>query len=233
MARMETELSTLRNAASRPAAPQGINHQELVRAMTLDPLGTMQKLGIPVDHVTRVAVTHALGDQATPEQKALAGLGPQISATNALASTVENLSRRFDEQDKRATTQANRTSLQKLIENKAKYPYLAKAFEADASLFESDVESYKGDAAVLADTLEARQAKLAAAYGVKLSPPASDGNADNKAAQSAQSKPANGSSITEVPPLPQPSKPGVFNDDEHQKLKREILAKYPDPTPTQ
>jgi hypothetical protein len=227
MAQMEAELSTLRAAQRQPQTP-AFDQAAFVRAFTADPIGSMGKMGIPVEHVTKIAVAHALGNEAPPALQAYASMGPQVSATQQIASTVEALSRRLDEQDKRSKMMGVRESMQKLIADKAKYPHLSKAFEADPSLFEADITGHQGSAEDLVAALESRQAKVAAAYGVKLTPqPASGENAGNsQQAQSAESKPALAGSMSgDVPPINQP-KAGVFGKEDHEKLKAEILAKF-------
>lgn len=228
MAQMEAELSTLRQS-KQPEKQFDVSeyNRQLAQQITNDPFGTLGKMGVPTDHIMRVAVTHALGDKATPEQRMFAQMGPQISAQQALASNYEALSRRLEDMDAKAAQASRATSMQKLIADKAKYPHISKAYEADPSLFESDLAGHKGSAEELATALEARASKMAKAFGVASQPASEDAETT---AQSSQGKPATGDTITDVPSLPV-NKVGEFTSDDHQKLKAEILRKYPPPTP--
>jgi hypothetical protein len=113
--------------------------------------------------------------------------------------------------------------LQKLVSDKGKYPSLSKAYAADSSLFDSDVAGHKGSAEELAAKIEDRLSKFSRALGV--AQPTSDENVENQTTPSEQGQPATGNSITDVPSLPQ-TKQGVFTDDDHAKLKQEILQKF-------
>jgi hypothetical protein len=229
MAQMETELSGLRAAQRQPQTPQ-FDQAAFVRSFIADPIGSMTKMGIPVDHVTKVAVAHALGNEAPPALQAYAYTGPQQAQTQQIASAVQAISRRLDERDQRDNKLTLKQSMQKLAADKAKYPYLSKVFGANPSMFDDVMESHKGSAEDLAAALEKRQAEMAALYGVKLDSQSASGEdaGTNQQAQSQESKPALAGAMSgNVPPLPLP-KAGVFTADEDAKLKAEILAKYPE-----
>lgn len=224
MAKMETELAAFRSAKPAPT----FDTQAFIR----DPLGTMTRMGIPVDHVTKVLVANAMGEQAPPELKVLAAMGPQVSATHALDAKLEALSRQFSELTAAQKTQGARDSWKALIADKSKYPHLAKAVSADASLFDDELSAHGGTAEELAATIEAKLAKYAA---VIAPPPASEANADTKAtdAQSKQSTPAPLATTTSggVPPIPQ-TPTGVLTPDAQKTLRDEIVRKYSSQTPS-
>lgn len=224
LAQMETELSALRSQSRQPAQ----DPNAWVKALITDPVGTMTKYGIPVDHITRAGVAHVMGDQAPPQFQMAAPMGPVYSATRDLATSVEAISRRLDAQDRQAKVFTTRESLKTLAADSKKYPHLAKAYAANPALFESDVSSHQGSAEDLAGALEARQAAIASVYGVKLdAPPASVNAENNDQTPSAQGQSANaGVTSGDVPQLPQ-SKAGVFDPKaDHEKLKEEILRKH-------
>jgi len=227
LAAMESELATLRAAPKKQNNGNAVNDFDpaaFARQLMADPVGTFQRMGVSTDHVTRVLVANAMGDQAPPELKVLAAMGPQVSAQHALDSKVEALSRQLSTLVDSQTKGVARESFKALASDKSKYPHLAKAYAADPSLFDEDLAG--GDAAEIAQKLEARLAKTAAAFGVKTeTPPASEANAEAQTTQSTQSRPALETGST-PPPLPQ-TKPGVFTQEEDQRLKAEILRKYP------
>lgn len=218
MAAMETELAAFRKAA-KPTAP-AFDKAAFIR----DPQGFMAQHGIPQDHVTRVLVASAMGEQAPPELKVLAAMGPQMSATHALDAKLEALSRQFSELTAAQSTQGKRESWKALISDKTKHPHLAKAVSADPSLFDDELSAHGGTAEELAASIEAKLAKYAA---VIAPPPASEANADKSTVQSPQDKPAPLASTTSggVPPIPQTPN-GVLDPAAQAALKDEIIRKY-------
>lgn len=212
IAAMESELATFR-AKRAEAAP--VDHsKELATSLARDPVGTMTRLGIPVDHTTKILVAHALGDAAPPELKMLAAMGPQVSATNALASDLQAMRQRLEGFEAKAA----RESAKALASDKSKYPHLAKALAADPSLFEDELA--KGTSV---EDLEARVARVAKVY----SPPASEADADTQQAESTNGKQAQ----AEVPldPTPPPiakKAAGVFTPEDHVSLRDEIVRKF-------
>ena len=231
LAAMETELAALRKPAPQsPPAPAFD-----VGAFVRDPVGSMSKMGIPIDHVTRVLVANTMGDQAPPELKVLAAMGPQMSAVHALSSQTEALSRQFSELVSAQKAQGRTESWKALTSDKSKYPHLAKAVTAgvsrhlakavtaDPSLFDDELSSHGGTAEELATRLEAKLAKVAA---VIAPPPASEANAVVPA-QSQQSAPAPVASTTSggVPPIPQ-QPAGTLTPEAQRALREEIIRKY-------
>lgn len=221
MAAMEQELSTLR---ARPqAAPVAFDPAAFARSMAQDPMGTLGKYGVPVEHVTKVLVAHALGDQAPPEARFAATQGQQVSAMMKMQSEFEAMRQSLASFEADKARSSTRDSLKSLTSDKSKYPNLGAAFAADPSLFDSDLASHKGDATALAQTLEDRLAKTAAALGVKVPQTASS---DTAAAtgQSTQATAQTGG-IDPTPPSSTAKPRGVFDETEHARLRDEIVRK--------
>lgn len=198
--------------------------------MTQDPVGVLTRLGVPVDFVTKVFVANALGDQAPPELKALAAMGPQVSHAAALDSKVESLSRQISTMTEAEKKKAAVQSFKELAKDKTKYPSLAKALETEPSYIDDELAFMEGSAEEYAAKLEGRLSKAAKVFAPP--PPASEANADTsgtpetQADQSTKVKPATTSGS--VPALKQ-STPGVFTEEEHAKLRDEIVRKYSSP----
>lgn len=217
IAQLEAEVARSRTAAK--PAPQ-FDQAAFARQFASDPIGTMTKMGVPIDHTTRVLVAHALGDQAPPELKVLAAMGPQVSATSALTSSVEQMRQRLDAYE----VKERRQSFQALATDKQKYPHLSKAIAVDPSI----TEGFSGDNAdEYASTMEARLAKMVQALS-----PAASTNADTQVqstqnqAQVTTGNPTSGDPTP--PPIPQ-NKPGVWSEDEHRRLRDEVVRKHSRP----
>lgn len=213
--------------ANRPAnstPTQGVDPQQLARAFAADPVGMMSKMGIPVDHVSRVLVAHQLGDAAPPELRVLAQQGPLMSATQALATDIQAVRQRLDTYEERDRKEARRTSFSALATDKTKYPTLAAAYAKHPELFTSDAESFQGDVAALAEATEKRLAALAPALGA--TPPASPANAETTSGQSSQAKQAHVGGIDPTPPPINGVQPGAFTQSAHEAAKARVLAKH-------
>jgi len=230
---LATALSRIAALESRQptAAPQPqFDATAFARAFTADPIGTMGKFGIPVDHVTRVAVAHALGNEAPEQLRILAQMGPQMSAQQALASELAATRQRLEAIENAGTRQAVKSSFTSLTADKSKYPLLASAIAKNPSLFDSELESHKGDAAALADAIEGRLKSINEALGH--TQPASTGDADSANGQSSQAKQAqpgsvvSGGTTDQTPPPDSQKQPGVFTQAEHEALKERIIRKY-------
>lgn len=224
-------MSRIAALESRPVtAPQQFDQQTFAREMTINPVATMSKYGVPVDHVSKLMVAHVMGDQAPPELRALAAMGPQVSAQQALTSELGQLRQRLEQIETRDQQAAVRQSFSTLAVDKTKYPTLAAAYARNPSIFDGDVVGHKGDAAALADSLERRLKTLAQAVGAPQ--PASTANAGQATSQSSQTQQAQGSAVTggpvdtTPPPLPSIAKPGVFTQSDHEVTKARILQKY-------
>ncbi len=210
IASLEAEVSRSRSDAKKPA----FDPAQFARTFAADPVGTMTKMGVPVDHTTRVLVAHALGDQAPPELKVLAAMGPQVSATAALSSSVEQMRQRLDDYE----AKERRSSLQALATDKQKYPNLSKAIAADPSFFDA---VGKGGSAEDLTAWEARLSKLAP------TPPAST-PADTQPAQSTQSQApvtTTAPSGTDPTPPPIPKPAAAWSEDEHRRIRDEVVRK--------
>lgn len=215
LASLETEVSGYRK---RPA--EDTNKFDPVafrQSFITDPIGQMTKMGVPVDHITRVMVAHAMGDEAPPHLKALAQMGPQVSATHALDDKVESLSRQISALVAKEGKTSARERLHALAKDKTAYPSLASVLESHPSFFDDDLS----DGANVEDFAKRHEERLS-----KIMPrPASDENADTTV-QSMQNKPATAGTISGDPP-PLPTKPaGVFTQEDHFKLRDEIVRKF-------
>jgi hypothetical protein len=213
LATMESELASLR----KPAAP-AFDPNQFRQAFINDPVGTLTRMGAPVDHITKVLVANAMGDQAPPELKVLASQGPQLMAQQALEAQVEALSRQLSTMSASSQKAGLRESLKTIGSDKSKYPNLSKAVAADPSLLDEELASHGGTAEELAAKVEARLAKVAAIYAP---PSASAADADDDT-PSTQGKPAGNDG---VPPL-QAKSPGAPTREELDRLKAEVLHKY-------
>jgi len=218
---MEKELATLRS--TKPEKQFDVN--AFRNQFTQDPVGSLTKMGMSVDYVTKVLVANAMGDSAPAELRGLVQMGPVLSAQGALESRLEQLSRQVSSIVETGTKNSIREGFRALTGDKTKYPNLAKAAAADSALFDTELEAHRGTAEEFATQVEARLAKLAASLGVP--PPASEGNADQPD-QSTQVKPAATTAALSGSPPPLPvQKDGVFSKEDHTKLRDEIVRKYP------
>lgn len=219
LATLESELASLR----KPAAP-AFDPNQFRQAFINDPVGTLTRMGAPVDHITKVLVANAMGDQAPPELKVLASQGPQLMAHQALEAQVEALSRQLSTMNASSQKAGLRESLKTIGSDKTKYPNLSKAVAADPSLLDEELASHGGTAEELAAKVEARLTKMAAIYAP--TPPASTEYADDDAS-STQGKPAGNDG---VPPL-QAKQSGPPTSEELARIKAEVLHKYQSQAP--
>lgn len=193
--------------------------------MTADPVGYMSRNGVPVDHISRVLVAHALGENASPELRTLAQMGPMVSATQANSAELQALRQRLEKYDERDRQVAARSSFNALSKDKVKYPLLATALTKNPDLYKEVIDSYSGDAAALASTLEGQIKSVAEAVGY--TPPVSTASTAAQQAQSTQGKQAQYGGVDPTPPpIPPATKPGLFTQEEDQALKARIVAKY-------
>ncbi len=229
---MESELSAFRAAQRAPQTTQP-DANAIKRAYLSNPIGFLQSLGLNEAenlHVQRVHVANAMGDAAPTELKMLAQMGPQISATNTLQATVEALSRRLDEKEKRDTQQGVRSSFAALVADKSKYPHLSDAYKSDPALFEAEMSGFAGNASDLADQLEKRTAAIAKLYKPAGDPDTASTTAENTSndGQSNEAKPAVGSALGGDPPAIKKASTAVFvpGGEEDKKLQQEVLRKF-------
>lgn len=221
IAALEADAAPLR--AKLKEQPKQFDPNAFVRAFVADPVGMMTRMGVPKEHVTKVLVADALGNDAPPELQMARQMGQQINTTSDLTQRIEELSRRLETLSDKDTRQSTRESVNKLIADKAKYPHLATALGKDSSLFDDDFASHKGSAEDLVKALEERTAKFAGALGVKAQA-ASGGNAEGTSPRDQNGKPAWGSSL-DVPPIPQKQQ-GVWSEEDDRALRDEITRKY-------
>ncbi len=226
LATMEAELASLRNRKPEASAP-AFDPAAFRAAFVADPVGTMTRMGAPVDHVTRVLVAHAMGDTAPPELKVLAAMGPQVNAAQALDAKVEALSRQLSDLNASSSKSGVRESFKAITADKTKYPHLAKALTADPGFFDEDLGTHGGSAEDFASKMEARLSKVGTVFGVTIAPPAASSEHADPNVQSQKDKPAalEGALNGSPPPLPEP-KAGVFTAEDHAKLRDETVRKY-------
>jgi hypothetical protein len=222
------------NAKPTPQ-PQGLDPAKLREQMINDPFGTLTKLGVPTQHITRHAVAHELrssGLEVPAQLEALISVGPQINATNALESKFEQLSRQVSEIVNTSKARTVQERFSALAADKKAYPHLAKAYAANPEFFAKDLERPEVDAEALAKELEAQHAMIASVYGYKPeTSTASDVNAGNTVStQSTQGMPAPvaGNLNSEMPPVSQ-SKAGLWTQEDHDRIRDEIVRKYASP----
>ncbi len=214
IARLEAEVAPLRAKSREPA---GINPREYLA----DPIGTLRRAGFSDEHIqhsTRVHVANAMGDQAPPELKMLAQMGPTVSATSSLQNDVQVLRQRLETYENEGKAKAARESFKALAADKSKYPNLAKALAANPLLLDEQLGRHGGSAEEFANAQEA----LAALYAP---PPVSVGNTDDQVPTSQQGKQAQGGGIDPTPPPIPQAKAGVFTPEDHAKLRDEIVRK--------
>lgn len=224
---MESELRTKpKEAAFDPNA----FYSEFVKRFTLDPVGTMRSLNMPVtniDHVRDALIADKLGAEAPPHMRMLAAQGPQVLASQALNEQLTALSRRVEELSNSALTGSKRQSFKAITESKDKYPNLSKALSVDDSPIMAELEKHGGSAEEFAMQQEAKWAK----YG--LAPAASTTSADtvDNKGQSTKATPAPlaGQLNTVQQPVTPENKPGVWNADRHAALRDSIVAKVSAP----
>lgn len=225
-AALETEVSGYRKANKEPA----FDHRALIN----DPVGVLNKLGVPVEHITKILVANQLGDAAPHELRSLAQMGPMVNATSDLRTQLESLSRQVSDLVTAQKGSSTRASFKALANDKTKYPNLSKALNKRTDRYDDEAAKFEGTAEEYATQKEAYLKEMAELFGA---PAASEENADEtvnvemtsdeqEAAQSKESRPANAAGLNgEVPPLTRKDS-GVFGDKERQALKDSVLRKY-------
>lgn len=212
MAQMEAEIAALKKASAPTPA---FDEDAFARALTADPVGTMSRYGAPIDHITRILVANAMGNDAPPELKVLQQQGPLMNATRTLDRKVEELSQQLSSLTRTQQLEGRRKSFRALIEDKSKYPNLAKA-AADPTLME-EFESSGATAEDFATRLENRLKLVAPALT------ASDASAEQPVPSTQDTL---ASSSGGVPPLPAKSAEASTSKSLHEQLKAETLRKF-------
>lgn len=211
-------IAALEMERSRSNQPQGIDPSRFVT----DPVGEMTRAGISHEHITKILVANALGNDAPPELRVLASMGPQATATQALASQVEAMSRRFEEMDKREKLAALRTSFSAVAADKAKYPLLSAAYAKSPSLFNAALDS-EGDAAAIAEAEESRLKAIAEAAGyTPPAPPASETPAESTDQSVKVTATAFDNTAPRIPQVPQ----GAFTPEADAALRAQLSQRY-------
>lgn len=220
---LEGELRAKPKAQEAPAAP-AFDLVKFRSALVMDPIGTLQALQVPSDHVEylRTAlIADKLGDKADMSMRMFLSQGPQMMAAQSTAESVAALSRRLDDQDKQKEAAAKRESFKTIIANKEKYPNLSKAAAADPDLI-AEAEKHGGTAEEYAASQEAKLTKLAAVFV----PSTASVTADNSG-QSTQAKPTPlaGALQGDLPAVAQPQ-PGAWD---YTKTRNALVQKYSRP----
>lgn len=232
---LETALARIAALEARltgqPAAPQpqGVDPQQLARALTQDTVGTLARLGVDVNHVSKVLVAHQLGDAAPEPLRIYAQQGPLMSATQAVTAEVQSLRQRLDTYEQRDAQAARRQSFNALAADKTKYPRLAAVMAKSPELLASELDSHQGDTASLADAIEQRLAALAPALGAPPPQPASQANAESttqgQSTQAKQAQPGATGLDPTPPPIPQ-AQTGPWTPEMDRELRDRIIRKH-------
>lgn len=194
------------------------------KRFSADPIAELKAAGIPPEHITKILVANALGDEAPADLRTYAMMGPQVSATQTLASELETLRRRIDDYEKRDRQNAVRQSFSALAGDKTKYPFLAAAYAKNPKMFESEISSHEGEVATLVESANERLKAVAEAAGFTL--PVS-----SKAEEHGQSEKTEAHADTVLDNTPPPvsqSKPGVFTRVDHERLIRKFTSQEGD-----
>lgn len=228
---LETALSRIGSLegelrGKKPEVPQGIDPTVLRNQLTLDPIAALRGYNIPdetITHLRTCLIADLLGDAAPQHMKDIARSGKQVIATQASNAAVADLSRRFDELTTGQKNKQKRDEFNAITAMKDKYPNLAKAATAKPELFTDSLVKHGGTAEEFAVAEEARLAEVAAALGV---PTTSVNNVDNKdQSKKVVSAPLASALNGAVPDITQGSKPSSWNQESHNKLRDEIVAK--------
>jgi hypothetical protein len=218
LAALETELASLRKEKAAPTQPRGIDPAVFAR----DPYGTMEKHGIPAEHVTKVLVAKALGDQAPQELRTYAATGNLAASQVTQQAELEALRRRLD-QAERASNQERAKSI---AADKTKYPHLSRALASDPDLIQDEIARGGGTPEEAATAAEARLARTAKALGASAAPTDSEKSEQTAVTATAQQATTNTAHHAgDPPPLPRTDVRG-FGDEERRRLRDEIVRKH-------
>lgn len=221
--KFEAALARIAALESQKAAKPEVRGIDPKR-FSADPIAELKAAGISPEHITKILVANALGDEAPADLRTYAMMGPQVSATQTLASELETLRRRIDDYEKRDRQNAVRQSFSALAGDKTKYPFLAAAYAKNPKMFESEISSHEGEVASLVESANERLKAVAEAAGFTL--PAS-----SKADESGQSEKTEARADTALdntpPPISQPT-PGVFTRADHERLIRKFTSQEGD-----
>lgn len=214
IAALETELAQLRR---------------LKNDLISNPSGTLQKMGVPKEHITQVLVADALGDQAPPQLRAAAAVGPVTAAVSSLTEKVDALASRLESSDRDTRARATRDATKNLAADKTKYPHLARALAADPTYL--DGEAIGDSAENSAKAVEERLARAAKVFG--FTPPASDEDAGKQQADGTPPAVGTGRKPQAHQGGNPPSNPQGsgrdrvgWTDDDRIALRDEIVRKY-------
>ena len=228
IASLETEVSGYRSRKQEPTLAQ--LRDEIRKEMVRDPYGAMAGMGVPADYVTKRLVAKQMQEANIPlpdELQGLALLGPQLNATHALESKLEQLSRQVSSIVDTSIKSSARQSIQALSADKAKYPNLAKAAAADPDLINEALEKHGGTAEEFAAAEEARLARVAKLYA----PAVSQETTSKTDVQSKQDAPATAANLNGE--MPSVNSLSQSLDARRAANKAEIIKKYGDAASSQ
>lgn len=223
IAAMETELAALRKAEKPAADPR-----QVAREIAGNPVAALAKYGIDKDYVTKVLVADALGDQAPPQLRAMAALGPQVAAQGELAAEMAALRQRLDASDKERARRETLESTKNLAADKKKYPHLAAALAADPGLIEDEIGRTGASAAEAATQMEARFARAAKALGAPTvsHETTESGSTAQDGASTTTSPKVTAHAGGNPPPVSQQRSKSGFTEEDKNALRDEIVRNY-------
>jgi len=217
LAALETELASLRKEKAAPTQPRGIDPAVFAR----DPYGTMEKHGIPAEHVTKVLVAKALGDQAPQELRTYAATGNLAASQVTQQAELETLRRRLDQAERASSLDRAKA----IAADKTKYPHLSRALASDPDLIQDEIARSGGTPEEAATAAEARFARAAKALGHAV-PTDSEKSGETAVTATAQQATTNTAHHAgDPPPLPRSDVRG-FGDEERRRLRDEIVRKH-------
>jgi hypothetical protein len=196
-----------------------------------DVMGSLASIGADPDYVTKVLVARALeasGHPVPPQLQMAAQMGPQMAQTDALRAQVESLSRQISDLTAAQSKGSVRESFSKAIADKSKYPHLSKAYAQNPALFQEQLDAHQGDASELATKMESQLTSYAAVFGVAAPTPSTADGDDDDGDESTNVTPANPGANGELPPASKTAdKGGLFTQEDHERLKAEVLKNFP------
>lgn len=227
LAALEAEVSGYRK---RPAAEPAVDRSAIVN----DPVGYLSKLGVPIEHITKVLVANQLGDAAPAEMRFLGQMGPMVNATSTLQTQLESLSRQVQELVSSQKSNGTRASFKAIATDKTKYPNLSKALSKRGDRYDDEAAKFEGTAEEYAAQKEAYLKEMAELYGA---PTASDGNADESATvetmtgeqnatESMNGGPAIAGALNSEMPTNLKNSSGPLDAKGREELKASVLRKY-------
>lgn len=222
----------------RSTAPKGPDMKELARLATLDPNAFYKALGLSkeaIDHIQTIAVVNTLGDAAPLQMKMAAMQGPNVIAAQNAQTALADLSRRFDELEKRGKTESLGSQFKAITADTSKYPHLSKMLTAKPDRFNAELAAHGGSIEEFAAAKEADLAILvgsdpaAAPQGTRAgATPAASGSVNNPDNQAPSTKGVSAPLASRTNTTPAPGagneKPeGAWSREAFEELKQRIV----------